>query len=1253
MVSSAPNYRNTRPLFYTDKGSDSMEIGSIMTTFKAIDNVYDKSYIPGNGTYARYITQSGDAQTETNPEYQYPGYLYCDGAEYNISDFPALYRVIGNAYGGASRPEISVLNGGSGYPTSGVTITFDNPPNYDPNNPGDLKPIAANVSVSTTGVITAITPTNLGYGYDPNNPPSWTLSGAGSGSGLQIQLNFNFAGQLVAISQQNIFTYYGESDLGTFNVPDLKARKIVGYGNVYGPGSPTTGLLTLGVGNNFKGGSWLFTKESQGGYFSLGSLTTVGYTSVTDTTSVSIIGTQTVQVEMQNKRLQDVPQHTHFLYHTSAGSDLQTLAGFSGDRYLAEYTDTNKSLYSFFPVGGVAFEHTHALLKQPLSDPTVATYDILDYVPGAPGTGSTKWGYENDGYYLASGAAGAGTFELLTYIPVTVFKTLSSTSQIGGRTVFTGGVPIVEYTDVNNYTSAGTYNISIPTTWETMLIICAGGGGAGASSNASGGDGSASIVQIDDGSGLKVECGGGTGGSSSGTGGNGGTVSITGTASGLATVLQNKSEAGTSGTSGPFYISSYPSNPGQAGEGGDVTGSLGTNDGTDGIHSYVNDSGYTGSNTYYSSGSLNLSSSYVFTKIEITLAGAAGVSKGNANGGSGTNGGSAGSGSVLKLSVKSPSGGFSGDFEIGETGSGQSGGSGAYGATGGSGGNKNGSGQNGGGGGGATAFKNSGGTILAGAGGGGGGGGYDGGNSAGGYAGTSNNTPGWNSNSPLSTTSNLFGGGGANGGNAGCNGGGGGGGGGGIATSSYVGSGGGIGGGGGGPAGHGGGSGGGRGMTSYKSSIFDQVSHSTSNTGGGYLSYYYEEDRSYWGTGGGGGGSGGFVYLLIDKDQIGTAGNASITVGGAGSAPSGVSTPGNGFAQVSFGVVTGYEGGTSSVTTGDLIIAADTKSDIYTSGSGTGDNGGFELPTTQLPVVEFVGGGGGTGATATVSLSGGAVADITLTSGGTNYTAVPEVRIKHGAGTKAYATATVDQVTKTVTGVALSPAVVPSAYTHYVRLEGTVNDRFVVIKEHDCTNVSRFTVKVARGNGKNGGDLSENGGDELKVYYNTDLTLNFTEFLGILVPIPTSTEISSDYDGTGTGTEKTKWYWYSVDLPEGAQTENVRFKISQDRNPGASTNDNGDDTDHFGICDFVYEYKEVTELVFVPADGAIPKSADLLSYTVEGREDSIYTTGSTALDATFTLSSQNPLLPDAAIDPDYPVPLVEPYHLCKYLIKAF
>ena len=70
-------------------------------------------------------------------------------------------------------------------------------------------------------------------------------------------------------------------------------------------------------------------------------------------------------------------------------------------------------------------------------------------------------------------------------------------------------------------------------------------------------------------------------------------------------------------------------------------------------------------------------------------------------------------------------------------------------------------------------------------------------------------------------------------------------------------------------------------------------------------------------------------------------------------------------------------------------------------------------------------------------------------------------------------------------------------------------------------------------------------------------------------------------------------------------------------------------------------------------DPKFPSDAFNVTYVVEGNEASIYTSGATALDATFTLNSQNPLIPVPAIDPDYPVPVVEPYHLCKYLIKAF
>jgi len=1245
VASTPPSYRSNRPLYYTDKAADSANIGSIITTFKAIDDVYDNSYVP----FTPYVKQSGDANTDVNPEYQFPGYIYCDGAEYNISDFPALYQAIGNEYGGEPKQAITITAGGSGYDTND-TIVFDSPPGYDAANPGALQIIEANLTV-VNGAVTAIVVTKLGFGYDPTNPPGFTINGVGSGTGLTLEYNFSASGALQAISPANIFDYWGDSNLGTFKVPDLKTRKIVGYGNVYGPGTPTTGLLTLGVGNDYKGGSWLLTKAAQGGYFSLGTITTTGYEQVVDSASTSIIGSQTVLIEMNDKRLQSVPQHTHFVYHSSASQDLAHPAGYSGDRYLVQYNNGQKSLYSFFPVGGLAFEHKHALLKQPLSDNTVATYDLFDYVPGASGTGSTKWGYENDQYYMASGSQGAGTYELITYVPVTVFKKFNNSSKIGGRTEFAGATPIIEYSSLNSYTVAGNYTLAMPAAWETMQILAAGGGGGGCSGDNQGGDGGDSIVQVGDGSGLTITAPGGGGASLI----NGGVVTnalVEGTDAGnFGTVVDKGAVGGSGSAAGPFLIKDYPDNPSTGGAGGSV---LAGNDGGDGVNGYVNIAPYTIDDTLTNnSGSIDIESQYLITNITITLAGAQGVSKGNANGGNGTNGGSGGQGSKLVLTVKNPSSGFTANYTNGQQGSGKSGGGGF--GTGGSGGNKNGSGQNGGGGGGCTAI-NIGGETIAGAGGGGGGGGYDGGNSDNGFAGGSNNTPGWNSNSPLSTSSNLFSGGGANGGNAGCNGGGGGGGGAGCASSSYTGTGGGKGGGGGGPAGHGGGKGGGRGMTSYKSNLFDLVSQNSNNSGDGYTAYSFTIDQSYWTQGGGGGASGNYMYGTIDSDDMTTnSGNISITVGAGGNGGGGGESGNSGQVQVNFGEIVGYEGGVSSVTVGDIIIAGDEDVEIYGNGGGTGSSGGFKLPTTQVPEVEILGGGGGTGAAGTVTVTGGVVNSISLTSGGSNYTAVPEVRIKHGAGTNAYATAEVDQVSKTVTALNLSTLITPATYTHYVKFRGDTQERFIVIKEHDCTNVNRFVIKVARGNGQNGGNTPEHGGDELKIYWNSDQSLNFSNFLGVIVPLaandPDYTGVN--YDGTGSGTNPTNWYWYEVILPNNAKTGATRFKIAQERNPGASTNDNAGDTDHFGICDFIYEYDEVTELVFVPADGSIPKSADQLSYTVEGKENATYPTGATGLDATFTLNSQNPLLPTAAIDPDYPIPLVESYHLCKYLIKAF
>ena len=1556
-IAANPTYRNIRQNYYTDKASDTTEVGTIITTMKAVDDVHDNSKVPTTPSYdfsTGQITRetTGNAQTEINPEYQYPGYLYCDGSEYKIEDYPALYKVIGNDYGGTSRPGLELVNGGTGYPTTpgAVTITFSAPTG----SANDNETIEATLVINASGVITAVVTTKLGRNY--TSDPTYTLTGAGTGSGLQLKFNFNADGRLEDVKPENVFGYLGEhlgtnaKTLGTFMVPDLKAKKILGYGTVYGTGSPTAALLTLGAGAENgvakTGGKWLFDKTAQRGYFSLGTITTVDYDKVTDSMGTNIAGTQTVKVSMQGKRLQGVPQHNHFVYHTTATTASVSLSGFSGDRYLSKYENGNSRLYQFFPIGGIAYEHTHALLKQPLVGANdVATYDILDFWPGAEGTGSyksntptvpartvtgssagvnattdtisinthgfstgdevtysvgnvvrevsisdintgadtmtvtshawntgdqttygkgiitltltssastvnvsndrltitahgmttgtalkynmtggtaiggisvgftyyarvvdantitlhttpgnatagtptiditdvgtglqtftvqgtvaaplvdntsyfvidmdantiklastsanaaagtaiditsvgtgmhtltspgtpiggltngskyfiikvddntiklasslgnaqggtamnlgdsgvgsftlTRAAVQGEGYYMASGGAGAGTYEVTTTIPAPVFKKILSTSVIGGRQTTSGGVPIVEYPGgliTKNTPQTGT-GITFPNNWTTLVMTITGGGGSGSPGNQSGNSGAASKVEFGSGL-LTITANGGQAGglnTARTDGGPGGTVTKTGTkVSDLNVISESTGASGQNGNAGTYYKKNYPSSPDVAGAGGDNAGSY-TNDGTDGLHTLVADTNNPGSSGQQTgSGSITLASTnFLYDSIQITLAGGAGGDPNQLKSQCSQVGGH---GDVMTLEVLNPTNGFSATYETGGQGSGnKTAGAGAYAANGGTGGNKNGSGTNGAGGGGATAMK-IGNSIVAGAGGGGGGGGTDGAGGGGcGLSGTSNNTTGWNSDNAQSTTANLFSGGGTGGQNAGCNGGGGGGGGGGIATANYgsgVGSGGGVGAG----AGHGGGYGGGRGMSSFKSSIFSKINQGNNSTGAGYISWTWNEDKSYWTNGGGGGGAGGRIYCSVDSDEIGSNVSATLDVGGGGAGVGGTDSGGGGAVVYGFGVITGYEGGQTVTSTGDIVIKASGTTgsngpEIFASGTGGGNSGGFMVPTIQVPEVEVVTGTtGGSGATATVGLTNGFVSNITKTNSGSNYTSEPEIRIKHGAGSGAYAVATVNNAQEVDT-ITMSSLVSPSAYTHYVKIGGvpsgtgaTDYHRWITIKEHDCTNVKRFSIKCARGNGFNGGDLPEQGGDALKLYYNTDLSDNFTNLIGIIVPIPTSTEVTNKYDGDGTGNDATKWYWYSMDLPSGAQTATTRFQIKQERPVASGSNDSGSNSDHYGICDFIYEYKEVSGLTFIPSDGSISTNADQLTYVVEGNEASIYTSGATGLDATFTLNSQNPLVPIPAIDPDFPVPVIEPYHLCKHLIKAF
>ena len=119
MVATNPKYRNRRELYYTDKFPDSQGIGTIIQVLKSVEGSFDHEYVPAivpslEGGTTAYTEIAGDAEPENNPEYQYPGYIYCDGSEYYIHDYPALFEAIGNDYGGTASDGIDITDGGAG-----------------------------------------------------------------------------------------------------------------------------------------------------------------------------------------------------------------------------------------------------------------------------------------------------------------------------------------------------------------------------------------------------------------------------------------------------------------------------------------------------------------------------------------------------------------------------------------------------------------------------------------------------------------------------------------------------------------------------------------------------------------------------------------------------------------------------------------------------------------------------------------------------------------------------------------------------------------------------------------------------------------------------------------------------------------------------------------------------------------------------------------------------------------------------------
>ena len=1280
-------YRNARKGYLTDLLTDTTPIGSIVSNLKAGQNSYDHNFVKATASNYPNLTEAGGNAylTGDDPAYTHEGYLYCDGKEYNIGDYPGLYEIVGTKYGGRSSNGIDVVTGGSGYTISSTVIITTAPP-------GGVDMTATVGEVDSNGKILYLNITSSGQGY--TSTPTVSVTG-GTGATFAVRMtDLTAAGgaSLQPINTNNVMDHWGDPYLGTFKVPDLIAKKIVGNGPVYGNNSPNAGNISIATGTT--GGAWYLDKDQQDEYFSLGTIVTSGYDKVVETTGCTIIGSQDVTLTMRERKLSGVPQHSHIIYHSTPGGG-EWVGGASGDRYLQDYKPSTGKVTRWYPTGdGIVMTHKHGLLRQPLANNTIATYDAFDYAGGAGGTGGTadpvpafaSGANEPGDYYLASGG-GAGSYEFQTTIPNPISKPILTTTQLGGKLSTTGGTPIYDYSNVFEYTTPGTYTIDltgIVGTPDQLKYTLYGGGGSGAAGTKQGNNGGETYLKVGDGSLVNLKATGGGGGNGSqglqgGVKGAGGTAINTGSLNAAGAVAGQPGGDGQNGTTGggwPYV--DYPSDPNGGGAAGILTGNYA--DGSPGINSLIGGQSGNSNQTFTSDGTINLSGITGLTDVTFELHGGKGRNSfyGNLAGGAGAK---------INISLKSNQlASFTGaqwTVQIGpgcttkggaQTSSAGDGGTGGNGHPGGSG------TAHGGGGGAATALLRNG-TVVAGAGGGGGGGsnGYDGGPGSPGQP------------SPIggvqATALAIGMGGGGNGGNYGCIGGGGGGGGGGCGTAGQtyngVGNGGGSGGIGGGPGGdggHGGGAGGNQGISSYSTTYFQSGTMVNSSLTDGKVVMVANYNNDYWTPGGGGGGSGGSWTGFTQFANLGNPASIEVKVG---SGATGVTVAGqttgttgnglNGYAKVELGIITGYDN-PQQITTDDPLIKSASFSNVVddvsinTNGAGTGTAGGFKLPTAD-PIV-YIRGGGGTGATATPVMTNGVITGVNVTNSGSGYTETPYVHILHGQGGGAIATATlgtggnsdkVDSIT-----IASGSA---SSYSNYLLFGGNhtqtsvgAKTRWVELKPVDTSNATHFSIKAARGNGVNGGDPSE---ESLQVYYSTAgspttwilvdtiiagrTTSRTDPFAGTIPQV----DLNSNWDGAA---GDTKWYTYTVVLPQNAKAAGTNFKIEQVRADASSTNDNAGNTDHFAICEFIWWNGKATTLVYVPTAGKMLKQAvDSLTYTIDGEvgPSVTYSSGLGCSDATMTLKATTKIEPQATIDPDIDVPLLTPYRTCKYLIKAY
>ena len=901
---------------------------------------------PGSSGTARVEIVNTSSTTADEPDMQYEGWLYCDGSEYDVQDYPLLYEVINNKYGGLGG-SYNIEDFGQ---SSGIKF---NVPDYKA-----VKLVGAGGGVSGGGspvsgnVISTVGATGGRWFFDKTQQEALFDIGNIVISGypnVQEFVGGSLTGTVdlqIGPLQEKLLTSVPEHDHAVLTSSAPQAAAFEGTGQIVDPHlasyKDSTGQVGFFLPN---GGTPLFHSHGVVDYIitdpslsTFGNVGGIGETVDVTFTASSIIG------EVGGTRF-NIPSHNlNTGYKIRVKSNAQTTQCVFDDNGVPVAFAPNTEWY-IIKIDDDNFYLARSKYKAKTGQTLFATTN---------GSGGQDIVVE-----LAYKIAGNLPADVVTIIqqPLDTVYDINDNFTIGGKVVQLEGGTATSTETIIESNVAGSYTVPAPTVEQSPIVgvsgFLGGAGGGGATSDANGTNGGDSYYEFNyNGTQIQIVSEGGAGGSegnSGGAGGDGGQCRIVSGGSGATNV----------NATGTYTVNGLPIEILQYYEGNDGTSGGPTIGGTGGPTALVGGFGGDGSRTLFTgtndvvesfttpnTGSnfftYSIPQSWPLDSLKAVIKGGGGGSGGigdNLDGGWWA--GNGGNGKELTVNVSTSQAalrvyvGGGGNRGVNRTGG--SGSSTGF-AIGGSGGN--GTGGGGGGGGGAASAIGTPVNFLAGAGGGGGGG-------AAGDTTQGNDQNGQPSpNDGAQNLSAVFSGNGDNGQNSVCSGGGGGGGGGGLGTGNNI--------GGGGGAGNGSnarrdGYGAQRGRTAYKGSgtggQASLISAGDANNGAtvglsqeadggdGSVVFTATENQTFYGPGGGGGGSGSYFYFRFDIDDI----NSGTLVVGEGGSTSGSAGQGG----IQYLVTEEIDGGTTISVTSGLFDRSSDSVDYVQSGTGSGVNGGF------------------------------------------------------------------------------------------------------------------------------------------------------------------------------------------------------------------------------------------------------------------------------------------------------------------------